>query len=141
MAQLAAQKPRIYGTGFRAYKGSASVKASVKVFEGSALGDDAAGAARQLVAGDPFLGFAFRDQDNSAGAVGDKKVDLIERGEIEIPVTGATGIADVGDTVYASDGDTFTKVATSNSSIGKIKRYVSGTTCVVEFEAVQVRSL
>ena len=148
MAQLTVQTPRAYGLGYIRSKNDLPVKAAVAIFEGSMLGDDAAGAARQLVAADPFLGFAERDVDNTAGAVGAKTVRTIERGQVRMPVTGATGIGDVGEIVYASDGNTLTMTSTSNTPVGKIKRYVgtleggSDTTlCDVEFEAVQVRSL
>jgi hypothetical protein len=64
-----------------------------------------------------------------------------QRGEIVLSVTGVASADDVGQTVYASDDDTFTLTSTSNSSIGKVARWISGTTCVVYFEAVPVRSL
>lgn len=111
------------------------------IYEGAAVGDNGSGYARPLVAADPFLGFATRKCDNSAGAAGAKNVKVKEKGKIILSVTGVTGVGDVGDAVYASDDDTFTKTSSGNSAIGKIARHISGTSCVVAFEAVQVRSI
>jgi hypothetical protein len=111
------------------------------VYEGSAVGDNASGYGRPLVAADPFMGFACADVDNSAGAAGDKKIRVRQKGTVQLTVVGATGPGDVGETVYASDDDTFTLTAGSNTAIGKVARHVSGTTCMVRFEALQARSL
>jgi hypothetical protein len=138
MATLAQDKPRAFGVGdFN----ELPVIASDIIFEGAAVGDNASGLARPLVAADPFLGFAKERCDNSAGAASARNVKVFERGKIELDVTGVASAADVGETVYASDDDTFTLTAGSNSAIGKVVRWVSGTRCVVYFEGVQVRSL
>ena len=117
------------------------VIASDIIYEGAAVGDNASGLARPLVAGDPFLGFAERQADNSAGAASAINVRVRTRGFVVIPVTGASSTADVSETVYASDDDTFTLTAGSNTAIGKVARWVTSTTCVVYFEALPVRSL
>jgi hypothetical protein len=110
------------------------------IYEGAAVGDSS-GTARPLVAGDAFLGFCDRTADNSAGAAGAINVRCKQRGKIEVPVTGATGTDDIGAAVYAADDDTFTLTAGSNTAIGKVDSYVTGTTCVVYFEALAVRSI
>src|SRR3989338_3000834 len=138
MATLAQDKPRAFGIGdFN----ELPVIASDIIFEGAAVGDNGAGLARPLVAVDPFLGFAKEQCDNSAGAASARKVKIFERGKIELDVTGVASADDVGQTVYASDDDTFTLTSTGNTAIGKVARWVSGTRCVVYFEGVQVRSL
>lgn len=138
MTTLAIDTPRTYELG---EVNNIPVIASDIIYEGAAVGDNASGYARPLVAGDPFLGFAKEKVDNSAGAAGAKTVKIAERGKIELTVTGVTGVNDVGDTVYASDDATFTKSSTSNSAIGKIVRHVSSTKCIVAFEGVQLRSI
>jgi hypothetical protein len=138
MATLAQDKPRAFGVGdFN----ELPVIASDIIFEGAAVGDNASGLARPLVAADPFLGFAKERCDNSAGAASARNVKVFERGKIELDVTGVASAADVGETVYASDDDTFTLTSAGNSAVGKVVRWVSGTRCVVYFEGVQVRSL
>lgn len=111
------------------------------IYEGSAVGDNASGYARPLVAGDPFFGFAEQRADNAAGAAGAVNVRVRTRGQVVLSVTGAAGPGDVGETVYASDDDTFTLTAGSNTAIGKVSRHISGTTVVVAFEALAHRSI
>jgi len=132
MTTLAANSPRAYELG---NIGEIPVIAADIIYEGAAVGDNASGYARPLVAADPFLGFAEAKADNSAGAAGDINVRVIERGKIEVSVTGVTGVGDVGSLVYMSDDDTFTLTSTSNSLVGKVVRYVSGTTVVVAFKS------
>jgi hypothetical protein len=141
MATLPIDAVRRYEANFDPVFNDLPVVAADIIYEGAAVGDNGSGLARPLVAGDPFYGFAHRQCDNSGGAASAKLVRVRQRGMVEIPVVGATSAADIGDTVYASDDDTFTKTVGSNTPIGKIARWVSGTTCIVAFEAVQLRSL
>ena len=111
--------------------------ASDTIFEGAAVGSNS-GLARPLQAGDPFMGFADYKVENELGAAGAERVRVLERGKIVLSVAGVTGNGDLGDEVYASDDDTFTLTVGSNSLIGKIVRYVSGTTVVVSFKAAHL---
>ena len=141
MTTLAKDQPRSYGISGSGDTNDIPMIADDIIYEGAAVGDNASGIARPLVAADPFLGFAVERCDNAGGAASAKRVKLYERGKIEIDVTGVTSAGDVGETVYASDDATFTLTSTSNTAIGKVARWVSGTRCVVYFEGVQVRSL
>lgn len=104
------------------------------IYEGSAVGDNGSGYARPLTAGDPFRGFALTKADNASGAAGDIRVRLRERGKVQLSI-GSLAITDVGKPVYASDDDTFTLTATSNSHIGRVVRFVSSGIGIVEFDA------
>jgi hypothetical protein len=115
---------------------SIPVAASTKIYKGAMVGDNGSGYARPLVAGDPFLGFALFQVDNSSGAAGAKRVEMKIKDRCVVAVTGASGVGDVGDAVYASDDNTFTKTSTSNTYIGKIIRWEAGTRCVVRFDAL-----
>lgn len=117
------------------------VIASDIIYEGSAVGDNGSGLARPMVSADPFLGFAMTQCDNSAGAASAKNVRVRSRGFVQVAVVGATSAADVGEAVYASDDDTFTLTASTHTTIGKVHRWVTGTSCIVYFEAVPLRSL
>ena len=117
------------------------VVASDIIYEGSAVGDNASGLARPMVSADPFLGFAMRQCDNSAGAASALNVRVRTRGYVQVAVVGVASAADVGEPVYASDDDTFTLTASTHTTIGKVHRWISGTTCMVYFEAVPLRSL
>jgi len=128
---LSADTPRSYELGdFN----DLPVKASTTIYEGAMVGLSS-GYARGLVAGDEFQGFAYRQADNSSGSDGDINVQVYHEGLISMPVTGVTGVADVGKAVYASDDGTLTLTEGSNSKVGVIHRYVSSTTCIVKFKA------
>jgi hypothetical protein len=137
MAQLTANEPRAYEGGLF---NDLPVLTNVAIYEGSAVGESS-GYSRQLVAGDPFQGFSVRGVDNVGGASGAKLVKVQEEGDVELNVTGASAVTHYGSTVYASDGNTFTLASTSNTPIGKVKRWISGTRCVVAFQSVAKRSL
>lgn len=109
------------------------------IYEGAAVGENAAGYARPLVALDPFLGFCVENCDNSAGAAGDRLVKVKTRGKAVLDVVGASAItANDRPPVYAVDDNSFTLTATGNTKIGYVQRWVSGTQCVVEFDALRV---
>lgn len=88
-----------------------------------------------------FAGIALREADNEGGASGDKTVRVRQRGHISIAVVGAAGVGDRGATVYATGPNAFSLTAGANTAIGKVERYVSGTTCIVAFEADSARSI
>lgn len=132
MTALSADKPRTYAADDS--MNAMPVKASSKIYEGAPIGDDGSGYARNLVAGDPFRGFAYRQADNTNGAAGDINVNIVTEGYIKLAV-GSLAITDVGKPVYASDSDTFTLTATSNSYIGRVHRFVSSGVGIIEFDA------
>lgn len=109
------------------------VVAADTIYEGAAVGDDGAGRARPLVAGDPFRGFAETKVDNEAGAAGDKRVRLRTFGLVRLTLA-AAAITDVGKPVYASDDDTFTLTASGNSYVGRVHRYIAGNDVIVAFD-------
>lgn len=136
MATQTADIPRSYQLGdLEEYP----VIASDIIYEGSAVGENGSGYARPLVAADPFLGFCIENVDNSTGAAGDKLVKVKTRGKIVLTVTGASAItANDRPAVYASDDNAFTLTSTSNTKIGYVQRWVAGSQCVVEFDALRV---
>lgn len=138
MATLGTDTPRRFEVNEDPLFNDLPIIAADIIYRGAAVGDNASGYARPLVAGDPFWGFAEEKCDNALGAAGDKRVRLRQQGSVELAVTGATGVGDVGSAVYASDDATFTLTATSNTLIGIVRRWVSSTTCIVRFDALSV---
>lgn len=138
MTTLAANKPREFILGELQ---DLPVVASDIIYEGAAVGENGAGYFRPLVAADPFAGFAQSNADNSAGAAGAINVRVKPRGRIVLSVVGVTAVTDEGTTVYASDDDTFTLTVGTNTPIGKVVRYISGTSVEVYFEAASFRSI
>jgi len=138
MTTLAANVQRFYQIGDNE---DYPIIADDIIFEGAAVGENASGYARPLVAADPFLGFAYANCDNTGGSAGDLNVTVKTRGKVVVPVVGAAAItANDRPAVYASDDNTFTLTAAGNSLIGYVSRWISGTNCVVEFDALAVKA-
>lgn len=110
------------------------------IYQGAAVGENGSGYARPLEAGDVFLGFAERRADNAAGAAGAINVQVRTRGRVVLPISGLAITANDRPAVYASDDDTFTLTAGSNSLIGYVSRWVSTGIAVVEFDALAARA-
>ncbi len=131
MTTLAKEAVRAYEIGSI---NSLPVIASDIIYEGAAVGENGSGYARPLVAGDPFCGFATRKADNSAGAAGDKRVEVRTAGLVQLSIS-PLAITDIGKDVYASDDDTFTLTQGSNTRIGSVRRWVSTGIGVIQFDA------
>ena len=98
------------------------VNDNVTVYKGAFVGHDrSTGYARPLVAGDEFLGIAYRQADNTVTGhtAGGLNVRLHEQIDIVHTLTGVT-VADIGKDVYASDDETLTLTPTGNSRVGRI---------------------
>lgn len=137
MATLGADKPRDYQLGELA---EYPVIASDIIYEGAAVGENASGYSRPLAAGDVFQGFALETADNAAGAAGAIRVRVRTRGKVVLPITSIAITANDRPPVYASDDDTFTLTAGSNSLIGYVFCWVSTGVAVVEFDAALARA-
>ena len=135
MATLAADVKRDYVLNSPEGRTSHPMVGTDIIYEGAAVGDNASGLARPLVAGDPFFGFAMRRADNSTGAASALNVAVRTEGAVVLTVVGAASAADVSEIVYAADDATFTLTTGSNTIIGKVQRWVTSTTCVVDFSA------
>lgn len=127
-------------TFIRGEESEAPVKGLTTIYQGGMLGLTS-GYARELVAGDTFIGHAREYIDNSAGSDGDVTVAII-RGIYRLQVT-LTGVAitDVGKIVYASADDTLTLTPGSNSMVGIVARYVTTNTAIVEFRTHDIGTL
>lgn len=141
---LSADTDRKYEAGVEPVFGDLPVAASTTVYAGSCCTYKTDGYVRPFegTGSDTFAGFADAKIDNSSGSDGDEDVHLRQKGIVILDVTGVTGVGNVGDAVYASDDDTFTTTSSSaHEQIGKIVRWITGTTCAVYFEAAQLRSI
>lgn len=140
MAALSADTPRPYGSGVQPTFTSLPLSSAVTVYEGSAVGEaTTTGIYRALVAGDTFVGFAHENAVNPSG--GAVRVKVRQRGTVRLTVLTASAVTQNGETVYASSSGDFTLASTSNSSIGKVVQWITGTTCDVYFEGAIIRSL
>lgn len=137
MTTLAKDTPRAYMLGD--FDDQPMIAADI-IYEGAAVGDNGSGYARPLVAGDPFLGFATQQCDNTGtgNSAGSKNVRVRRKGSLQLAIS-ALAITDVGKTVYASDDDTFTLTASTNTRIGSVRSWVSTGVGIIDFEAAGSR--
>lgn len=99
--------------------------AAEKIYKGAFVGLNAStGYARNLVAGDLFLGVAYKQADNSGGSAGDENVQVDGEKDFEHALSGVA-LTDIGTAVYASDNGTLTTSSSGNSYVGVIAGYVS----------------
>lgn len=131
MTTLATDKPRDYGLGDIA---EFPVVTTEIIYEGAAVGEDTNGYARPLVAGDPFLGFAIEKVDNSSGSAGDKNVRVRTKGNIKLYISGLAITSNDQPSVYASDDDTFTLTASTNTRIGNVSQWIATGYAWVNFD-------
>lgn len=113
------------------------IAANTTVWRGAAVGDNASGLARGLVAADVFMGFAPSRGENNPGAASAAEARVIEEGVAILAVTGVTSAADRGEAVYATADDGFTLTSTNNTLIGKVRRWIVSTSCEVHFKSAQ----
>ena len=134
MTQLAANANRNYELGDLT---QLPVYVTSAIYEGSAIGL-VTGYARQLVAADPFMGFATAAVASQA-ASGDANVTVRQRGYILLTIT-SVAVTDIGKPVYASDGNAFTLTSSTNTHIGRVVRVAAANTAVVYFDATKAAS-
>lgn len=115
------------------------VKASSTIYEGGMVGLDS-GYARALVAGDQFAGHCFQGAVETTAANGGCNVKVLS-GTYKLQVT-VTGVAvtDIGKDVYATDDATYALTATG-TKVGKVVRYVTTNTAIVEFSTANVAGM
>jgi len=136
MATLAANEPRAYEGGDR---NDLPVIGDDIIYEGAAVGVvSGSGLARPLQAGDKFGGFAKEQADNTGGAAGAITVRTQEKGKVKLNVGGAA-ITDIDAPIYASDDNTFTKTATSNTLIGFVHRFVDSGVVIVDYDVAYAK--
>src|SRR4051794_3476519 len=140
MATLAADNPRVFETGHDEYLNELPAIASDIIYEGAAVGElNDTGTYQPLGTGstvDRFAGFATEQCDNSAGAAGDKKVKVRQKGRVVLAVTGATAVTDKEKPVWATDDNVFTLTYAAGAvMIGHVSRWIgtadggASTTC------------
>lgn len=132
MAALTKDTNRIYELGD---VNEVPVKGGALIYQGAAVGANTSGYAKPIQAGDLFLGFAEDPVNNLNGSDGVKNVRIKKRGSILLDISGIT-LADINKSVYATDDNTFTLVATSAVYVGKISRIDASGSALVEFSLV-----
>lgn len=145
MTTLAANSERVFHRNGDELFNDLPVIASDIIYAGAACSQVTAdGTIKPLTTSETiFAGFCTRLADNSAGAASAITARLIQRGYVQLTVAGGAGsAADNGVAVYATDDDTFTTSSSGSAiQIGKVWRWLTGTTYIVRFEAAMARSV
>jgi len=143
MATLSSDTPRVFeNTGGHPDVNEIPIIASDIVYAGAAVGESGStGTGRPLVGGDNYMGFATEKCDNASGAASAKNIEVLQSGVAKLTVVGVASAGDYDATVYATDDNTFTLTSSGASAIGKVKRWITSTTCMVYFEATSKRSI
>lgn len=118
------------------------VAASTKVYKGAFVGLKTSGYVRGLTAGDPVVGIAYEEVDNSAGANGALSVRVYTQGDFSLALAGAT-VADLGRPVFASADDALTLAGEGNSYVGVVESVPQSGVIILRLDAGRnkVRSL
>jgi hypothetical protein len=103
---------------------SFQVAAAKHLYKGALVGLAATGYAQLLTAGDPFIGVAYEEVDNSFGANGALSVRVFTLGDFGHALAGAA-IADIGRPVFASADDTLTFNGAGNTYVGVVQDFVT----------------
>ncbi|MFQ5463587.1 MAG: hypothetical protein ACE5E5_13305 [Phycisphaerae bacterium] len=106
---------------------------SSHIFKGALVGLTGGGYAAPLTAGDPFVGVAYEEIDNSTGADGDESVRVYTLGDFGLTLAGST-VADIGRPVFASADDSLTFSAIGNSFVGFVEDFIGAGEIIVRID-------
>jgi len=110
-----------------------AVAAAKRVYKGAFVGLSAAGFAQPLVAGDPFVGMAYEEKDNTAGANGAVSVRVYTLGDFAHVLTGAT-VSAVGRPVFANADNTLTFDGAATSFVGIVQDVPAANQIILRIE-------
>ena len=114
---------------------SYEVAAAKYVYKGGLIGLSTGGYAQPLTAGDPFIGIAYEEMDNSSGADGDVTVRVYTVGDFGMTLAGAS-TSYIGRPVFASDDATLTLVGAGNSYLGRVQDVVTAHKVVLRIDSM-----
>jgi hypothetical protein len=139
MSDLTADTPRVFESDLNFFY-DVPMPASTTFYEGQAVASShTTGYVKNFAAPtDCFIGFCEKGKTSSATAGADV-LRVRCQGIVTLTVTGAASAVNIGDSVYATDGNTFTLTGSSAILIGKVVRWVTSTTCQVFFQASFLR--
>ncbi len=109
------------------------VEGTAHIYKGSLVGLASTGYAQPLAAGDPFVGIAYEEIDNTSGANGALTVRVYTLGDFGLSLSGAA-ITDIGRPVFASADDTLTFTGAGNSYVGIVQDFVKASEIILRID-------
>lgn len=107
-------------------------------YEGAYISVNSSGYAKPYAGTDSiFAGICYRQLDTTGDSNGDHNVKVYSDKFRALVTLASVAITNVDDDVYASDDGTLTLSSTNNLKVGKVVRYVTTNTAIVEFSAPQ----
>jgi len=95
------------------------VAAAEHIYRGAFVGVDPAGYAKAFVPGDVFVGIAYEESDNSAGAAAATKVQVYTLGDFELALTSAA-LTHTGQAVFATDDSAISLIGHPDAFVGRV---------------------
>lgn len=139
MTTLSADLQREYESNEDPLLNDLPVEASEIIYEGAAVADNGSGYMQPAVTNvGAFRGFAYRNADNASGSDGDIDVKVRQQGTVKLAIVGVSAVTDIGKLVYASDDGAFTITASTHLKIGRLTRWIVGTSAMVHFESASL---
>tara|TARA_R110000751_G_scaffold106803_1_gene202931 strand:+ start:1365 stop:1796 length:432 start_codon:yes stop_codon:yes gene_type:complete len=142
MAAATKDVARAFESGVEPVFNDHALTASATIYEGQVVTLGATtNTAGTFASTDTFAGFAMTKAVQADGAT---HAHVRAQGAIKLTIAIAASV-DVGDTVYASDNNTFDDVSSGGLAVGRVHRIESETAStavvIVSFQAASLRSL
>lgn len=108
------------------------VAATKHLYEGTLVYLDAGGDATDVIvdANTVFAGVAIQEIDNSAGADGDKEIEVWTDGDFEWSIGGTLADSEIGTAIYGTDNFACNQTSTGQPQIGKLMDRVGGSATI-----------
>lgn len=110
------------------------VGAAVHIYRDTAVGVDPAGHLKAFVPGDVFVGIAYEECDNSAGAAAALNCRVYVLGDFELPLT-SVAKTDTGRPLFATADNTFALTGHPDAYVGRILNKERTDYCVVRLKS------
>lgn len=114
------------------------IAAGKHIFKGAFVGLNAAGYAQPLIAGDPFVGLAYEEMDNSGGLDAALGVRVYTLGDFGFTLTGAT-VAHIGRPVFASADNVLTFAGAGNSYLGVVQDVLTANEIILRLDTARAK--
>lgn len=111
-----------------------SVGAAVTIYRGALVGLDPAGHLKAFEPGDLFVGIAYEESDNSAGAAAATVCRVYVTGDFQYTLTSAA-LTDRGKAVYATADNAISLAGHPDAYVGRVLHYDTTNTVTIRLKA------